>query len=1023
MGRKCNIVETCFRHHSIVILVCVMLIVAGILSLKKINKNEFPDFSLNKGVVAAVYPGATPLQVERELTTPLEDYIFQYKEVNKEKTKSVSQSGMSIVIVALNDGTDNQELFWNRFKEGLEQFRSELPAGVAATRVIDDFGDCSALLITFESDDKTYSQLNHYIDELKSRLRPIPSVGRMTVTGMQDQQIGVKLDADRLAQYGISDKYLMANVFSHNFVTSPGGLKQSGQVQPIYVDRPLGSEYDLANLAILNEPGKGVIRLKDLADIGREYPEPSQKITNNGHKCLLLSIEMKKDRDIVAMGHDVKREIREFSRTLPPDVTMFNITDQSQVVEDSVYTFLNELVIAIIAVILVVMLLLPVRTALVAASTIPVTVFISLTLFHLCGLELNTITLCLLIVTLGMIVDDAIVIVDAYLERISGIPDLDDRKRMEASVWATRHYFKSVLTATLAITATFYPMLYTVKGILIYFLHDFPLGMTIILFVSLLISQVLLPYLQYIFIKVPPKKQASVLTLIQEKYDRLIAWCFSHTGLTVGIGVLGIAAGVVMALAMPQRLIPTAERNQFAVEIYMPAGTSLEKTSMVADSLEHMIARDSRVVSVASFKGTGSPRFQTTYAPHLPGSNFAQFIVNTQSKKATVSLLDELEPRYADWFPEAYVRFKQLNYSEKDYPVEVILTGDSLASLRLAVDSVKSLLRMLPQLEQPRSDLGNPAPATHVTLDAEQAARYGVNSPMLELSMLLRYSGGVKVASVWEDGMEIPIVLSSNHRGHATVPDLEQEPVPTLAGLSSVPLGQIAEVRTDWEESTIPHLGGKRSATVMSDLRRGMDANGMATAGKLKRLLKEKGDSFLPQGVSLKLGGDWDDYMFHMPGILLALLGAVIVNFLIMLIHFHKVSTATILLCCFSLTLFGTALGTLVFGVEFGSTSVLGLVTLMGVLVRNCTIMIDCTEQLIDDGMPVREACLVSARRRMRPILLTSAAAAVGVIPMIISHNSLWMPMGAVIFAGTLCTMLFIVTVIPVVFYLANKKR
>lgn len=1023
MGRKGNFVETCFRHHSIVILVSVMLIVAGIFSLKKINKNEFPYFSLGKGVVVAIYPGATPLQVERELTTPLEDYIFQFKEVNKEKTKSVSQSGMSVVIVALNDATDNQDVFWNRFKDGLDQFRSELPAGVAATRVIDNFGDCSALLITFESDDKTYSQLNHYVDELKARLRPIQSVGRMTVTGMQDQQIGVKLDANRLAQYGISDKYLMASVFSQNFVTSPGGLKSEGLVQPVYVDRPLGSEYDIANLAILSEPGKGVIRLKDVADITREYPEPSQQITNNGHKCLLLSIEMKKDRDIVSMGHDVKREIREFSRTLPADVTMFNITDQSQVVEDSVNNFLRELLIAIIAVILVVVLLLPVRTALVAASTIPVTVFISLTLFHLCGLELDTITLCLLIVTLGMIVDDAIVIIDAYLERISGIPDLDDKKRMEASIWATRHYFKSVLSATLAITATFYPLLYTVKGILVYFLHDFPLGMTIILFVSLLISQVLLPYLQYIFIKEPPKRQVSFLTMVQKLYDRLIGWCFRHTALTVGIGVTGVAAGVAMALVMPQRMIPTAERNQFAVEIYMPAGTSLEKTSMVADSLEHMIARDNRVVSVASFKGTGSPRFQTAYTPHLPGTNFAQFIVNTKSNKATVSLLDELEPIYADWFPEAFVRFKQLNYSEKDYPVEVILTGDSLSDLRVAVDSVKSLFRMLPQLEQPRSDLGNPAPVTHVVLDPQQAARYSINPFLFELSMLLRYSGGVKVASVWEDGMEIPVVLSSGHRGHATAMELEREPVPTLAGLSSVPLGQIAQVRTDWEESTIPHLNGKRSATVMSDLRRGVKANGMNVAVKLKRMLKEKGDGFLPQGVSLTLDGDWEEYAYHMPGIMLALLGAVIVNFLIMLIHFSKVSTATMLLCCFSLTLFGTALGILLFGVEFGSTAVLGLVTLLGVMVRNCTIMIDCTEQLIESGMPVRDACIASAQRRMRPILLTSTAAAVGVIPMIISHNSLWMPMGAVIFTGTLCTMFFIVTVIPVLFYLVNRNR
>ncbi len=1025
MGKgKGNFVQTAFQYHSIVILVCCMLIIAGIFSLKNINKNEFPEFALRQGVVVAVYPGATPEQVESELTEPLEDYIFRYREVNKEKTRSVSQSGMSIVIVSLNDNLDDQEAFWTRFKDGLAVFKTELPPGVVATQVLDDFGDCSAMLITFEGDNKTYDQLNHYVEELKTRLRPIEAVGRMTVTGMQEQQISIRLDAKSLSHYGLNDKVLATSMFAQTFNTTPGALKSKNLFQPVYVDRTLASEFDIANMVILNEPGgNGAIRLKDVGEIRREYPEPTEVITNNGHKCLLLSIEMKKDKDIVAMGHKIKQEIEEFKKEMPSDITMFNITDQTQVVEDSVYTFLKELLIAIIAVILVVVILLPIRTALVAASTIPVTVFISLSLFYVFGFELNTITLCLLIVTLGMIVDDAIVIIDAYLDRITNTPDLDDEKRKEASIWAARHYFKSVLSATLAITATFFPMLYTVRGILKDFLHDFPLGITIILFVSLLIAQILVPYLQYIFIKEPPKKQSSFLTWAQAKYDVLITWCFRNSKWTISLGLASVAIGIFMAAKMPQRLIPTAERNQFAVEIYLPGGTSLEKTSMIADSLEHMISRDKRVISVASFKGCSSPRFQTSYAPHLPGSNFAQFIVNTTGNKATVSLLDELEPKYCDYFPEAFVRFKQLNYSDKDYPVEIIIEGNNLKKLRMAVDSVKTVMRTIPELEQPRSDLGNQAPSTHIVLDGNQAARYGVTSSLMELSMLMRYSNGFKVGSVWEDGHETPVVIMSNHGGHTSVTELEQEPVPTVAGFSSVPISQIASIEPKWEESSIPHLNGVRTATVMSEFRRDMKGNGITAVRKIKKELKKKGEQFLPAGVELKFGGDYSDFNTYMPGIIWALFGAIIVNFLIMLIHFHKVSTATLLLCCFALTLFGTAAGVLLFGVDFGSTPVLGMVTLMGVLVRNCTIMIDYTEQLIEEGVPLYDACLASAQRRMRPILLTSTAAAVGVIPMIISQNSLWMPMGAVIFTGTLCTMFFIVTFIPVAFYLVNKKR
>ncbi len=1025
MGKeKRNFVRTAFEHHSIVILVCCMLIVAGILSLSSINKNEFPQFTLRQGVVVAVYPGATPEQVEHELTGPLEDYIFRYKEVNKENTRSVSQSGMSIVIVSLNNNLTDQEAFWTKFKDGLAVFKSELPSGVVATQVIDDFGDCSAMLITFEGDNKTYDQLNSYVEELKTRLRPIESVGRMTVSGMQQQQLSVRLDAKKLSHYNLNDKILATSLFAQTFNTTPGVLKSFELRQPLYVDRSLNSEYDIANMVVLNEQGnRGTIRLKDVGEIVREYPEPTEIITNNGHKCLLLSIEMKTDKDIVAMGHKVKKEIEEFSRELPSDVTMFNITDQTKVVEDSVFTFLKELVIAIIAVILVVVILLPIRTALVAAMTIPITVFISLSLFYVFGFELNTITLCLLIVTLGMIVDDAIVIIDAYLDKITHIPDLDDDKRKEASIWAARHYFKSVLSATLAITATFFPMLYTVKGILKDFLHDFPLGITIILFVSLLIAQILVPYLQYAFIKEPPKKQSSFLTWVQEKYDIMIAWCFKKSKLTIGLGLVSVVIGILMALAMPQRLIPNAERNQFAVEIYLPGGTALDKTTLIADSLEHMIAKDERVVSIASFKGCSSPRFQTTYAPHLPGTNFAQFIVNTTGNKATVSLLDELEPAYCDYFPEAFVRFKQLNYSDKDYPVEILLEGNDLSKLRMAIDSVKSVMRTIPELEQPRSDLGNLSPANHIVMDGNQTTRYGITSSLMELSMLMRYSSGFKAGSVWENGHEIPVVVMSDHAGHASVTDLEYEPIPTSVGLSSVPIGQVANIEPTWEESSIPHMNGVRTATVMSEFRRDMKGNGISAVKKIRKEIKNRGEQFIPAGVKLKFGGDYNDFQTFMPGILWALVGAIIVNFLIMLIHFHKVSTATLLLGCFALTLFGTAAGVLLFGVDFGSTPVLGMVTLMGVLVRNCTIMIDYTEQLIEEGMPLYDACLASAQRRMRPILLTSTAAAVGVIPMIISQNSLWMPMGAVIFTGTLCTMFFIVTFIPVAFYLVNKKK
>lgn len=419
-------------------------------------------------------------------------------------------------------------------------------------------------------------------------------------------------------------------------------------------------------------PQGHVIRLKDVARVVREYSEPDSYITNNGTKCLVLSMEMREGNNIVQMGEDVNKVLEEYEKELPDDVSIFRITDQSQEVGDSVTTFLRELLIAIIAVIIVVMLLMPLRVASVAASTIPITIFLSLLVFYACGLELNTVTLAALIATLGMIVDNSIVIIDCCMEKLdSGI------NRWTAAIESAKEFFKSILSATLAISITFFPFLITSQGMINDFLQSFPWAITIILFLSLLVAVLLVPYIQYHFIhtgfrkqpKEEKKQRRSFLTILQSSYDKLIVKCFAHPIRTMGVGLLSIVAGVVIFLSLPMKLMPFAERNQFAVEIYMPFGTALEQTAAVADSLESILRQDSRVVSVASFKGDGSPRFHTSYAPQMPGSNYAQFIVNTIGNKATEEMIAEYKDKYLNYFPNVRVRFKQLEYSEAAYLV------------------------------------------------------------------------------------------------------------------------------------------------------------------------------------------------------------------------------------------------------------------------------------------------------------------------------------------------------------------
>lgn len=1053
--KKRNAVEWAMHYRHIVILITTCLIAFGVFGLANMNKNEFPDFTIREGVVIAVYPGATAEDVEEQVTKPLENYIFTYKEVKKAKTKSYSRNGVSIIQVELNDNVNDKDEFWSKFKHGINAFKSSLPKGVLAIQVNDDFGDTSALLITMESDDKTYREMHDYMTALKDSLRKVESVGRMNVLGEQTEQIAVYLDADRLSKYGISEQTIALSLLGKGFETTAGTMKGNGYDEPVYVSRSLNAVNDVEQTIVFASPNGNVVRLKDVATVRREYPKPSSFVTNNGHKCLVLSVEMKQGKNITKMGTDIDKKLDGFKKTLPKDVTFFKITDQPQVVNASVWNFLKELLIAIAAVVVVVLLLMPMRVALVASSTIPISIFISLGLFYAFGIELNTVTLAALIVTLGMIVDNSIVIIDSYMELLGeGVP------RWQASIKSANHFFRSILSATLAISVTFFPFIITMHGSMGDFIKLFPWAITLILMVSLAVAELLVPFLQFYFIRKPlngagskaesdkktqnqsHKPHRSFLDILQSSYNWLIDRCFRYPHVTVIAGVVSVVVGIMLMKHLPQRLMPTADRNQFAVEIYLPTGTSLEKTASLADSLEHVLRKDKRVVSVASFKGMASPRFQAGYAPQFAGTNYAQFIVNTEDNKATEAVLEEYRPKYESAFPGAYVKFRQLKYGTDENPVEVRLTGDDWTQLRHVADSLTEVMRHNPDLRLVRNDVREPLSAVQIDLNPVLASRMGINNLGVETTMAMRYNdAGLPVGTIWEGDYGMNIALKGNHADSATVKDIANEQMATLGGLGSVPLRQVAKVSQAWHDGQIPHRNGMRCITIMAEVAQGLNATAVNTS------IQEQMKSVkLPAGVSLSYGGEVESNEENMPTLVGALAIAIVIIFFILLAHFRKISTAVLLMLSLTLCIFGAAVGVLVTGVDFSLTCFLGIISLMGILVRNAIIMYDYAEELrgqevneelmaehgypkamlikhdylTKDGKHItsKAAIYLSARRRMRPIFLTSAAASMGVIPMILGKSGLWMPMGAVICFGTLITMFFILTVLPIGYWL-----
>ena len=1009
------------RHKSITLLLVLVMMLAGFVSLIYIPKDEFPQVDLPVGLVVGVYPGASELEVEQQLTKPLEDFLWTFKEIDREKTLTMSMNDGCAAIVWLNGTESSKTEFWNKLKERLTLFRMTLPAGVLGVVANDDFGDSSAMLLTIESDSKTFRELGDYADGLGDKLRTVKSLANVIRMGGQNEQLSIYLDRDRLSMYGINTAMLMSKVSGLTGTLYTGSLEDGKLSRKIHIKSSLNTEQDLAQTIVSNAPTGEVIRLSDIATIQREYPEPRQYIKNNGRQCLLMSLQMIRGKNIIDFGTEVKQVISDYQQTLPKDVHINVISDQSQVVDHSIQDFMLEMLIAIVSVIIVVCLMLPLRVAGVAVVTIPITIFASIAIFLVTGVEINSVTLAALLVSLGMIVDDSVVVVDCYLDKLdSGL------NRWQAAVESSREFVKSIITATLVISITFFPFLFTTDKMIHDFIQWFPYAISIVLTVSLVVAIFVVPILQHQFIKNGirtgsanrQEERKTMLERIQGHYDRLIEWCFRHRRATLAIGLASIVLGAVFILMLPIRLMPRAERNQFAVDIILPTGTDLDYTAKVADSLASIMRKDERVVNLTTFYGSGSPRFHATFLPNFGGTHFAQFIVNTHNDKETQEMLDDYAHRYSYYFPEAQILFRQIEYSDHQYPVEVVVKGDNLDSLHVAIDSIHHRLSRNKDIDVLTTSFGTTDNRLEVTMKPEEANRIGMSKSLLSLNFALRYGGGIPVATIWEGDHELGITVKDAEKGKHDIDEFKNIRVTGLIPtITAAPLSQIADVKPGWGSGTITRINGERTASVYGMMGR----QGVKIGELTENIYQDLQTLRLPDGITLEEGGQAETERTYRPQMYMGMQIAIVLIFFIIVFHLKSIPLTLLIMLSLGFSMLGGALGLLLFGQEFGATGVLGFVSLMGIITRCGIIMIDYAEELRHEH-PTNEAALLSAKRRFRPVFLTSMAASMGVIPMVIKDTPLWGPMGVIICIGALVSMLFIITMIPVGYSVVRER-
>ena len=1037
MGEKMNWLKWPLDHYPISLLIIGILFILGIYGMYIMPKDEFPHATIRQGVVVAVYPGATSEEVELQVARPLERYLFTFGEVNRVKTTTTSQNGMCIVMVKLNDDVNNKDEVWSKIKHGLNGFKAELPSGVLAIVVNDDFGNTSALLIAIESEHRSYRELKKYSDELSDRLRRIPSVANVKLFGEQKEQISLYIDRKRLQAYGIGQQMLFSRLQAQGITTISGSLSDDDQQVPIHVATMENSEEEIANQIIFSDPVTGkVARVRDVARVVREYTPYASRIEQDGHPCVLLSMEMTPGNNVVQYGREVDAVINSYRDSeLPSDVKITRIADKPKVVGLSVSNFLRDLFVAMIIIILVMIVLFPLRSAIVAAITIPLSTFVSVSVMYMMGIELNIITLAALIVVLGMIVDNSIVVIDGYLEYLG-----KGYEPKKAAIESAKQYFMPMMLATICICAIFYPFLITLKGMFHDCLEDFPVTITINLMVSLLLAVTVIPFLEVKIIK-PDKVKTdgnAITKWVQSTYDKVLEFTFQRPMVTIVGGIVLILLSCLILPTLKIRLFPYADRDQFAVEIYLPDGKGLAETEAVADSVHHVLEKDERIKGITAFIGCSSPRFMDAYAPQIAGKNYAQFIVNTASEDATLDLLAQYQPQLSEAFPNAYVKFKRLDFLEVP-ELEYRFYGDNLDSLHAVADRLMARMREMPELEWVHTDYLTPYPLINVQLDPVTSAQLGFTRTTAALA-LTASSSDLRVGQLWEDNYEVPIVVRDDK--DMTFSDIEDlgmtSPISMLsAGLddknTTVPLRQIAKVKPQWTESRIMHRGGERCITVT-----GHFAQGVFTSPVEYRVADiMENEIELPQGVRTEVGGEIEYGDEAIPQIVGGISIAMVIVFFFLLFNFKKYGITAICMAALALMIPGALIGLGLMNRALGLTSIFGLITLMGMIMRNEILIFEHAIDLIKKYVAehgdwtvdreaynnaVKQAAFDAGKRRMVPIFLTTATTAVGVVPMIFAQSSFWMPVGVTIFAGGIGSLIMVVTMLPVIYWKVSTK-
>ena len=1027
-----NLSKWALDHGALTRYLMIVLMVLGFAAYFQLGQDEDPPFTFRVMVLRTFWPGATAQQVAEQVTDKLERTLQEVPYADK--IRSYSKPGESQIIFEVRDSSRGSEVanLWYVVRKKIGDMRATLPGGVQGPFFNDDFGDVYGVIYALESDGFSPAELRNFADDVRQRLLRVKDVAKVEQFGIQDEKIYIEVSQKRVAQLGLDFNAVLQQIGAQNAVESAGTIQSPLDVVQVRVAGQFTNVDQLRAMPIRGSSGNQ-LRLGDIADIRRGYIDPpAVKVRHQGREVVALGISMAKGGDIIALGKALRVATVEIDGQLPAGVKLVQVQDQPVSVATSVNEFVHVLIEAVAIVLAVSIIALglhkggrfgwyiDVRPGLVVAITIPLVLAVTFLAMNYFGIGLHKISLGSLIIALGLLVDDAIIAVEMMVRKME-----EGYDKVRAATFAYEVTAKPMLTGTLITAAGFLPigLAKSVTGEYTYAIF----AVTVIaLCLSWIVSVYFVPYLGTLLLKVKPHDpDAPPHELFDSRFyntfRRAVNWCVEYRWITIGATVLIFALGIVGMGRVQQQFFPDSSRPEILVELWSAEGTSFAASEGIAKRVEQRLLAEDGIATVTTWIGSGVPRFYLPLDQIFPQSNVSQMIVLSKDLHERERLRLRLPAILAQEFPEVRGRIKLLpNGPPVAYPVQFRVIGSDPAQLRVHADEVKAVLRANANMRGVNDNWNESVKVIRLEVDQAKARTLGVTSQAIAQASKTMFSG-TTVGQYRENDRLIDIVLRQSPEERGAISDIGNAYLPTASG-QSIPLTQIAKPVFTWEPGVMWRQNRNYAITVQGDIVEGLQ--GATVTGQLLPALRdmEAGWRAAGQGAyRIEVAGAVEESSKGSSSIVAGVPIMLFLVFTLLMLQLHSFSRSLLVFITGPLGITGVAAALLVLDRPFGFVALLGVIALMGMIQRNSVILIDQIETDRAAGVPAWDAIVESAVRRLRPIVLTAAAAVLAMIPL--SRSVFWGPMAVAIMGGLIVATVLTLLALPAMYAAAFRVK